>query len=949
MDGDMRKYVKTMTEVSSKDLSEKLFTVFGFRTFKNDLQKKAIVEIVKRRHDVFVSMPTGSGKSLCFQLPALMHENKIAIVFSPLLALMKDQIDGLRKMKIKAETVNSKVSAAERQRVINDLNCVKSDTKLLYITPEFAATDTFKLILSKLYKFKKLSYVVVDEAHCVSQWGHNFRPDYLKLGKIRDVIPDVPWIALTATASKHVADDIKKHLKLKEPVQSFKTSCFRSNLFYDVVYEDLLQDPYSHLKDFIEDIFEKEDNCSKICDKGCGIIYCRTRELTEEVARVLSRKGIPTVPYHAGLKDKERIQVQDDWFSGKYSVISATVSFGMGVDKSSVRFVIHWGMASSIPAYYQESGRAGRDGKPAYCRIYHSKTQRKSLDFILKLEQSQAKNKSMEQKAKANYKNFQIMVDYCETARCRHWSFAKFFDDSKPNCQKKCDVCKNQKQVEALIEDFHSVATGYHTFQLTASARTATSDEMYGDLMNKNAGVNEDNIIEDKWGRDVYSEKDTELLDTIKQQFKLRKGNQNEVAGNEIVIKNSIVNAADCTSTKVRGLSVAVREEYVKFFKSLLEKNLTVSKCKDGTSLPKLKSTDVQNIAANLEYSVFSASKVVALYRRKVANLFTDIRKQTEQLNLYSNIRDYIAKDNMSKGVEKLMKLLEEESSSSFEKASSDIDKLNKEVGGTAKSNLETKDFEAEKRNIKECYMKIPKNPTKYDKSEKEIHDDVKIDISDKNVESLTVNRQNEQIEQNGIEKSSNITVHLNNIDQNVIANIEDINKECTRVDISDVPMDMPSSEDKQNNVTSDSYRLSSDISQKRIENIEKVQNLKRTHDNLVDNPTHEVEVKRKKIYSDNIDIPFHHTRQKQSRDQEYAIKKEMSGVVIKYLMPYYKKKEISSRDAFKLLARKIVHSLLPQKKTYGDHEIRSYISEIHKKGVFTKSAAEIEKCVLHI
>lgn len=208
---------------------------------------------------MYISMPTGSGKSLCFQLPAMLEVNKVAIVFSPLLALIKDQIDHLAKYKIPAESINSKMTVKDRERVLNDLHSMKPDTRFLYITPEQAATTTFRSLMEHLIKYKKVSYVVVDEAHCVSEWGHDFRPDYLKLGELREKYRSVPWVALTATASTEVAKDIMTNLKLLTPVAQFKTPSFRKNLFYDVIYQNCIQDEVGHLMEFLKKSLGTED------------------------------------------------------------------------------------------------------------------------------------------------------------------------------------------------------------------------------------------------------------------------------------------------------------------------------------------------------------------------------------------------------------------------------------------------------------------------------------------------------------------------------------------------------------------------------------------------------------------------------------------------------------------------------------------------------------------
>lgn len=315
------------------------------------------------------------------------------------------------------------------------------------------------------------------QCHCVSEMGHQFRKDYLKLGELRTRYPTVKWIGLTATASKDVTDDVFKQLNLKEP-KSFKTPCFRKNLFYDIVYKNSIHDDYIHLRDFALKCLRSKMADEKPNNAPCGIIYCRTRESVERVAIGLSKQNVATKPYHAGLNDKDRKQIQEDWMNGGFPVICATNSFGMGVhylqlfgyrdfcciislifnisgvDKATVRFVVHWDVPQNIAAYYQESGRAGRDGKSSYCRLYYCRQEVKSISFLL----NQTLQKTPDcVKAKRSVKEFEKLVDHCEALKCRHLLFSQYFGDQAPDCKKRklCDVCKDLKNAEKKLETFH--------------------------------------------------------------------------------------------------------------------------------------------------------------------------------------------------------------------------------------------------------------------------------------------------------------------------------------------------------------------------------------------------------------------------------------------------------------------------------------------------------------
>ena len=339
--------------ISSENLLKTLKLYFGFNNFKG-LQESVIKSILEK-NNTFAIMPTGGGKSLCYQLPALMQEGT-AIVVSPLIALMKNQVDSIRGISNKegiAHVLNSSLNKTEVKQVKNDIS--SGVTKLLYVAPEsLAKVDNIDFL-----KSQKISFLAIDEAHCISEWGHDFRPDYRNLKKvILQIGVNIPIIGLTATATPKVQEDILKNLGISD-AKTFKASFNRPNLFYEILPKTAQVD-----NDIIRFI-KKNDGKS-------GIVYCLSRKRVEELAQILQVNGIKAVPYHAGLDSKTRSSHQDMFLMEDIDVVVATIAFGMGIDKPDVRFVIHHDIPKSIESYYQETGRAGRDGGEGHCLAYYS-------------------------------------------------------------------------------------------------------------------------------------------------------------------------------------------------------------------------------------------------------------------------------------------------------------------------------------------------------------------------------------------------------------------------------------------------------------------------------------------------------------------------------------------------------------------------------------------------
>ncbi|MGL5831128.1 MAG: RecQ family ATP-dependent DNA helicase, partial [Candidatus Altimarinota bacterium] len=389
---------------------------FGYDEFR-PLQEE-IIDNVLAKKDTLVIMPTGGGKSLCYQLPAIKLEG-LTLVVSPLIALMKDQVDSLKANGVPAEFINSSLSTVDIEEI--QWRAEEGKIKILYIAPERLSVEAFREFLGKI----NVQLIAIDEAHCISEWGHDFRPEYRNLKKLRGDFPEVPVIALTATATLKVKKDIIEQLHLQS-AKVFSRSFNRENLSYAV-------QPKRGVFDQLQVLLEKHKDQSVI-------IYCSSRKTTEELALDLRKLNITAAAYHAGLDPEKRSATQDKFIRDEINIIVATIAFGMGIDKPDVRLVVHYDLPKSLEGYYQETGRAGRDGLASECVLFYSYGDKMKQDYFIRQISAEDERMMAEQK-------LDQVIEFCELQHCRRGYLLKYFGEiwETVNCA-SCDSCITPKE-----------------------------------------------------------------------------------------------------------------------------------------------------------------------------------------------------------------------------------------------------------------------------------------------------------------------------------------------------------------------------------------------------------------------------------------------------------------------------------------------------------------------
>ena len=526
-----------------EDLQKILNKVWGHSCFRDG--QKDVIDSVLSKNDTLAIMPTGAGKSLCYQLPALVFEG-LTVVISPLISLMKDQVHSLQQLGVEATFLNSSLSRAEQEQIEKDL--FFGHYKILYISPERAKSFT----LIELLKELEISLIVVDEAHCISEWGHDFRPEYAQLKTFREYFPNVSVAAFTATAGPTIKDDIIKSLEMSDP-HIYVSSFNRSNIHYKLKPKVSKKEDFLEIAHMLKRDFKEQS----------GIIYCLSRKKTEEVSKYLKQKGLKSFIYHAGLSNNEKQRVQKHFFEDKSVIVVATIAFGMGIDRADIRFVIHVDMPKSLEGYYQETGRAGRDGKESFAILYYGKQERVMYSKMNnKTRPSKAKRILFEQKMNS-------MIALCETTSCRRKIILNYFsDNSKVSCN-ACDNCMDKSLNRVDVSD----AAILILKEIHQATKKETREEVYNKFVVQNKNI--DYILNELLALDMLGLNLKNELFIKHNALKLLDGFEKVYIGENFKVKakrSSRLKVSTEDTINIASLSDDEAFEYLKEFRKKLAK-----------------------------------------------------------------------------------------------------------------------------------------------------------------------------------------------------------------------------------------------------------------------------------------------------------------------------------------------------------------------------------------
>jgi ATP-dependent DNA helicase Q5 len=739
--------------------------------------------------------------------------------------------------------------------------------------------------------------------------GHDFRKDYLKLGNMRKEYPEIPWIALTATAPDKVKKDLMTNLALKGPPAVFQVSCFRPNLYYDVAFKNLMDKDFIELKAFIEKCLGRDNPDTKASEKSCGIIYCRKKDTTESVARALRNLGLKCGAFHSGLKKHEKEQLQNDWMNGVCSVIIATVSFGMGIDKAQVRFVIHWDLPQNISSWYQESGRAGRDSKYSFCRTYYDRDEVRSIAFLLNQDVNNSKNYNNAQleRAKASVEEFKKISDHIESTSCRHKFFTSYFGDSAPNCDNMCDSCKDKKKCLKNLESFQMISSRASMGSFLSKPDLDPADLYEGGRNNDSKkgsfercdDEDSDNGSGFCRASDLVKNNDKAF---IEKQFALRKLQATKAM--EMIPKTQInrVKSAQSTETKVSGLTISQRDSNLTFVVDALKKNITRSAELDPPEHPSypMSHEDLESVGNTIEYDCFSNSKAISIYRRNVCKATLAIKQHS---GLYPQIKNYVPVERKSHGGE--YKTVVKEMKRKY--GADVVDEIEAEAQKKTERKKKNK-FEQSGRdglsqtNLKSFFTKGQAKSSSEDENKS-------LKVKEEPVEAMETSSNDSEIAKLELLKE----VLKKELEQEETAAVEE---KPSLVKQEVIPFIMQSDEEM-----ADAPLI---IDESPIDKGDgfAIESMKRKLDTTENEAGSS---KRSRPTENNISL---------TKAQEFA-KKVIVQIVIKELNPYYKGNKFRSSDPktlFKAMAREVTHHFVTTNPTTQRPDVKKYIEGIFKK-----------------